>query len=236
MQNPASSIPNDQEPPQLAVFIDLRVADRAGAAALWQLLPDRRLFPDQEADMKTAVIALLLVTLALPAMAQGENFQVYFDDNYTQGAADCPGVGVLDTLYVVANNLNMFFTAAEFSVSLPAQLTWLADIPNTPLAIGNTQSGVAYSWTLPQNGFASYEICQILVTWNCDDCAGVVSPGWEVVVNRNLANPPAVTQPRVTRYPDIVLIDVIGNTSLICAQVPVEETSWGKLKALYDVD
>jgi hypothetical protein len=187
--------------------------------------------------MRTAVIALVLVTMgALPVMAQTENFQVYFDDNYTQASANCPGVGVVDTLYVVANNMNMWFSAAEFSVALPAQLTWFADMPNTPLAIGNTQSGVAYSWSLPQNGFAPYELCKMLVSWNCDDCAGVVSPGWTVVVNRNLANPPTVTNPRVTHYPDNVLIEVIGNTSLICAQVPVEDTSWGQLKALYNVD
>ena len=187
--------------------------------------------------MRTAVIALVLVTMgALPVMAQTENFQVYFDDLYTQGAANCPGVGVIDTLYVVTNNLNMFFTAAEFSVQLPPELTWLADLPNTTLAIGNTQSGVAYSWQLPQNGFAPYELCKILVSWNCNDCAGTPAPGGAVVVNKNLANPPAVTSPRVARYPDNTLIDVIGMTSLVCAQVPVEETSWGKLKALYDLN
>jgi len=172
----------------------------------------------------------------LPAMAQTENFQVYFDDLYQEGAADCPGMGVLDTLYVVANNLNEFFTAAEFSVQLPAELLWVADLPNTPLAIGNTQSGVAYSWSLPQDGFAPYELTRMLVTWNCNDCSGIPSPGGQVVVTKNLANPPAVLNPRFARHPDDVLIDVIGMTSLVCAQVPVEETSWGRVKALYNVD
>jgi hypothetical protein len=57
-----------------------------------------------------------------------------------------------------------------------------------------------------------------------------------VVVSKNLANPPSVVSPRFVRYSDGALIDVIGMTSLVCAQVPVEETSWGKLKALYTVD
>ena len=180
--------------------------------------------------MRTAVIALVLVTMALPAMAQSENFQIYFDDTYNQAAADCPGVGVLDTLYVVANNFNMWISAAEFAVSLPPQLQWIADMPNTPLAIGNTQSGVAYSWQLPQNGFAPFEATRILVSWNCDDCVGAQNSPVVVIPH------PVTTHARVSRFPDNVLVDGIGMTSLVCATVPVEETSWGKLKALYNVD
>ena len=117
-------------------------------------------------------------------------------------------------------------------MQLPAELTWIGDMPNTPLAIGNTQAGVAYSWQLPQSGFTPYALCRILVAWNCDDCAGTTFPGGQVVVIPH----PVTGFARVARYPDNVLVDGLGLTSLVCAQVPVEETSWGKLKALYDVE
>lgn len=186
--------------------------------------------------MKKAVIALLLVTMGvLPVLAQTENFQVYFDDNYTQATAECPAAPpgtVLDTLYVVANNFNMWVSAGELSVQYPAELAWIADIPNTPLAIGSTPTGVAYSWTLPQSAFGPFEVCKVLVSWMCNDCAGTAFPGGQVIVQPH----PQTGFARLVRYPDNVVVDGIGLTSLVCAQVPVEETTWGRLKALFETE
>lgn len=181
--------------------------------------------------MRLAVITMILVALAaMPLMAQTPNVQVFFDNGYSQAEKPCPpgtpGT-VMDTLYVVAQNFNMFINAMEFQVSLPPQLSWVADIPTTSIAIGNTQTGVAYTWSLPQDGFVPFEVLTMLVFWQCNSCL-------------NNQNAPIVVQGhpvsglvRASRWPDNVLVNGVGQTSLICSTVPVEETTWGQVKSLY---
>ena len=73
-------------------------------------------------------------------------------------------------------------------------------------------------------------VCEVLVTWMCDACVG--NENAELVVNPYFNQ----TDVQATRWPDNVLFTAIGMTSLVCATVPTEETSWGKVKALYSVD
>lgn len=175
------------------------------------------------------VLTVAFVSLwAYSATAQTPHVVVFFDENWTQTTGVCQGVGTLDNLYVVAVNFNMFINAIEYGVSYPPSLTWIADIPNTPLVIGNTPSGVATTWQLPQNGFDPLGVMEVLVSWNCDACG-------------SNANDPIVVGPhpvtgflRATRYPDNALVDGVGLTSLVCPVVPVEEKTWGGVKALYN--
>jgi len=185
----------------------------------------------REAAMRIIVIGLVLMAMAsAPVLAQTPIVQVYFDDQFT-AASDCPPgpIGtVVDTLYVYAQNFNMFMSAIDFSVSYPPQVSWLADTPmNNGLMVGNTPGGAAIAWSLPQNGFAPVQVCRVLVTWQCDACIG--NEDAEIVVGPYFNQ----TEVRATRWPDNVLFTAIGMRSLICATVPVESTSWGKVKALY---
>jgi hypothetical protein len=182
--------------------------------------------------MKTvAIVVALLVLASVPLAAQTPTVQVYFDENFS-GSGDCPSAPpgtVLDTLYVYANNFNMFMSSIEFQIDYPAQLSWVADVPSQDaLAIGTTPAGVALAWTIPQNAFEPFQMCQVLVTWQCDACAGLENTPL-VVVGHPFSN-----QVRAVRWPDNTEIIAVGMTSLICAVVPVEETSWGRVKALYN--
>jgi hypothetical protein len=185
------------------------------------------------------VSALLIMSIAVGASAQGvPNIQVYFDAAGSAAIhpAPCPGVGVIDTWHVIANNMNSFFNVVEYSISYPPAVTFLADIPepdplNQPaLVVGASgfPGGVALGWAIPMNGFSSIKVSGSLVAWNCSSCLG-------------FANSPVVVTPglngfvRVVKMPGNVPITVIGMTSILCADpVPVQETTWGNVKALYN--
>jgi hypothetical protein len=172
------------------------------------------------------------VTIAGSAYAQEPNIQVYFDD-MSSAQADCPPVGTpwnteFTTLWVVANNFDMYVAAVEFMIDYPPQLTWLGDIYNTDTVIGNSASGVSLAWTIPLDAFDRAVLMQATCAWACDGCAGNENTPVDVVPNPNQG------LLRALRWPDNVSFDVVGMRSLICATVPVEETTWGQIKSLYN--
>jgi hypothetical protein len=181
------------------------------------------------------VLAAAFVTVgAMGVSAQTPNIQVYFDSNLSQTAAECQGIGAPQTLYVVANNFNMFLSAVEYSIDYSglSSLFYLADIPVAPLNIGSTATGVASSWNIPQNAFGPMIVMTVLAQWNCDDCAGELA-NQSIVVE---PNPSALSgQVQAVRWPDNVVVVGLGMTSLVCpGPVPVAETTWGQIKSLYN--
>jgi hypothetical protein len=152
---------------------------------------------------------------------------VYFDQAYqTEAKNPCPGIGVFDNLYIALVNANVFVSGVEFAVNYPPQLTWVADLNTPPVTVGNTPNGISMGFALPQNGFSALEVCQVLVMWNCDGCSVFNVP---VVVTAN----PNTGFLGFTDFPNYSLFPAVGLTSLICATVPTEETTWGKVKSLY---
>jgi hypothetical protein len=174
------------------------------------------------------VVALGLIALGAQTVAaqQLPHLMLYFDDLYTVGSKDCPGVA-LDSCYIVAKNFDMWLQAIEFQVLYPPEMAWIADDAGTALVIGDTPSGIAASWPLPQNAFVPYAVAKVTFMWNC--VAGC--PQTDVPIR--IISHPGSTKLRAIRWPDLGEIFPIGMTSLICAIIPVEETSWGKIKALY---
>lgn len=184
-------------------------------------------------------VALALVGLvAHNANAQIPNVVVYFDAQYyTQTQIDCQGDMVTQNWYIVANNLNTRIKAIEYAVQYPLAATHLADI-DVPGAIsfGTTDTGVATGYGSTPDGFLdAFQpalLMTVLVQWHCDTCLD--PPGYSdqaVVVVPHLVTGFL----RAVRWPDDFLMPLVGMTSIICPEVvPVEETSWGQLKALYD--
>ena len=173
-----------------------------------------------------ACVAGMLTASA--ALAQTPNIQVYFDNVYTQTARDCPGAAAFDTLYVVGNNFNMWIMAAEFMIDYSPSLVWLGDTPNdTPLALGSSPTGIAITWNLPRNGWGPVLMMQAQVLWQCTDCLVTDIPV-------SVLPYPSSGKVRAVRWPDVVAVDAVGMTSLICSTVPVERTTWGQIKSLFD--
>jgi hypothetical protein len=184
----------------------------------------------EESPMRTALVALLILALGQVAMAQTPYFQIYFDDAHTMAAMDCPPAPpgtVLDTLHVVAHNFNNFIIATEFSIDYSSKLTWLGDITTADVVIGNSPIGISQAWQYPLNAFTPLRVMSAQVLWMCSGCAG--SDNTPVVV---MPNPDTDVLAYVS-WPGLEAIPAVGMTSLICATVPVEETSWGRIKALY---
>lgn len=178
--------------------------------------------------------AALVGMLALNANAQTPNVQVYFDPLFHNASADCPGngFGAPDTLYCVANNFNILMSALEFQVTYPPQLVWIADLPQgeyqAPLVIGDTPTGIALSWPVRQDATVSMCAVQVIVTWNCTDCNG--NQNAPIVVGPN----PQSGLLRAIEWQTYRQVLGIGMTSLVCATVPTQQSTWGKIKAQYN--
>jgi hypothetical protein len=187
--------------------------------------------------MKKALLIFAIVgTIAIAGTASAQapmNIQIYFDNTFQEAAANCPDDppgSVIDTIYVVGHNFDMWLQAAEFMVAYPTQMWWLGDQYDTDLHIGNTKDGISLAWNLPKNGFGATLLCTATFAWQCQGCGGVTGDGYPLDVVPN----PNQGYLRIVRWPDAVAFDVIGMRSYVCPQVPVEETTWGQIKALYN--
>jgi hypothetical protein len=180
------------------------------------------------------VLAAAFVGLtAVGAYAQIANVQWFFDENLTQTSKDCDGSSN-QTGYVVAINFNAFITAVEYMIVYPSDLVPTFDISvnEFQLNIGNTSTGVASTWSLPLDTFQPTVIMQVLYDWNqCGNCNPAANKNQPVLA----AADPVSGLLQYLRFPDNASFTAIGMTSLVCpGTVPVEETSWGAVKALYD--
>jgi len=192
--------------------------------------------------MKKALAGVLAVALvgvmAGSAMAQVPNVQVYFDPNYTQTQAQCPGtppfLGLPVELHVVMNIWNMNVTGVDFSISYPPALMWLNDTlpdPLTMVSIGDSPGGIAiaYANCCDQDGFQPIEVLKPVVLWGVCDCN---QPPQALVVGGYA--PLGKTTPSAIRKEDFVEFSGLGMTSLICpGPIATEQSTWGQVKALY---
>jgi hypothetical protein len=178
----------------------------------------------------TVVFALVILTMvgATVASAQTPFIAVYFDQHPNFSLQkDCPGPGA-DELYVMLVNANAFVSGAEYMISYPGSMTYLADTNTPPVTVGNSPTGIALGFNLPQNGYFALLLHTVSIFWNCSDCTATNDP---IEVLPSPFNPSGNIQ--FTDWPNYGLFDAIGLTSQVCATVATEETTWGQVKALY---
>ena len=161
-----------------------------------------------------------IVNAQIPAIA------VYFDTGQNK---DCLGVGILETLAVVGLNYPACLSSAEFAISYPLAVAFLGDIPGPgTLTIGNSPTGITVMWAVPPGGiFQPILILNVDVMWLCDSCeppfidnliCPVPHPGSGFLGFRDCSG---------SAHP------AVGICAGICLTNPTEETTWGKVKALY---
>jgi hypothetical protein len=126
----------------------------------------------------------------------------------------------------VASNFGMWMSAIEYGIIYPPQLLFIGD-DTGGLDIGNSASGIATSWPFPINAFSPVLVNKIKFFYLCQLCYETDIP---IVVVQH----PITGFLRAVRWPDNVLFNGVGLTSLICPTVPAEETTWGNIKALYN--
>jgi hypothetical protein len=176
-----------------------------------------------------AVAVFALVTLLSGAVcAQTPYIATYFDAAYSQETSPnpCPGIGVVDYMWVALANTNTFITGVEFKVAYPPQMIFLADLDTQPVTVGTTNAGFSMSWALPQNGFYKIPVCKVQFLWACDFCP---APNIPIVVVPN----PFTGFLGYTDFPAYAPFNAVGLTALICQTIPANESTWGKVKSLY---
>lgn len=193
------------------------------------------------------VIATAIICIgASVAGAQVPNVQVYFDPLLQTTQADCGDhfVGHVDSLYVVMNNFNMFVSTVEFSIDIQCagapwnRLVYLGDsfygtnvVGPPPLVLGNSLTGVTATWPLPQNAFNPFICMKIKVLWQCDACP-VAPPfdGCPIIVMPHMMT--GLLQ--AIEWQTFRQVQGVGMASLVCPEpISTEETTWGRVKALY---
>jgi hypothetical protein len=180
-----------------------------------------------------AIFAVAIVGLGVGVNAQTPNVTVYFDEYASETSADCPTepVGtVYDEFLVVANNFNMWMNAIEYKIEFPPQIAWDGDVAvDNTLVLGFSWQGTAIVFTLPGQAFGPLVVQKVQFVWMCDNCSEANQNAPVKVVPY-----PDSGKIRALRYPDLFEVQAIGMTSLICATIPNEDTTWGKVKALYE--
>jgi hypothetical protein len=181
--------------------------------------------------MKKLLAATMVLAIGLglgaDALAQTPFVGVFFDEPLTRMDKNCPNGGGVDSAFVVARNFNAFIMGLEYSINYGPTVTWLSDYGYPPVTIGSTPTGISEGFPLPQNGFEPIIVCKIIFLWNCDGCTLTDDP---IVVSPH----PLTGFVRAVDFPNYDFINAVGMTSLICATVPTQDTSWGKIKSLYD--
>lgn len=179
------------------------------------------------------VVAIAIGLFASVSSAQTPHVVVYFDNTMTQMDACCPlepAGTVLQTLYVVANNFNMWVSGIEYMIDYPPALMFLGDfIGDHQLSIGQSTTGIGVTWPLPANGFDPLLCQKANVLWMC-------TAGDAVYDQLLMVLPyPSSGKVRAIRWPDEAEFLGVGLTSVICpTEIPVQETTWGGIKALYN--
>ncbi|MHC4181681.1 MAG: hypothetical protein ACYSWU_29685, partial [Planctomycetota bacterium] len=139
---------------------------------------------------------------------------------------NCPPGGGLDSVFVVAQEFGSLITGLELAVNFPGTMIWLADVGTPPVTFGDSQAGISMGFPAPEDGFGRFAAYKIMFNWNCTGCGTTDDPA--VVVPH-----PVSGFVGATGFPAFQPISAVGMTSLVCATVPVEDTTWGRVKALY---
>jgi hypothetical protein len=205
--------------------------------------------------MKKTVIGLtVLLSLILAATAgnaQTPRLQIFFDDDLTVAGKNCPAapIGtVLDSMFFVVQNFNGWLSALEFRIDYPDRIFWWTDrYPSNALTIGSSPNGVAIAWPHPFNAFGPAVVGMATFVWMCNSCMGGSSGAGCAGVSSVICPVayPSSGLIRAVRWPDQVLINAVAGGAAICPlacggvpqcpelPVPVEETTWGQIKAMY---
>jgi hypothetical protein len=180
-------------------------------------------------DHRRAVVVLAFVSslLAFSARAQVPIIQVYLDDEFQITDAVCPGFGLVDTLYVVASNFSVPIVDVEYQILGFGSFSPLFDIlPSGFTATGFSGAGINVSFGGPADATGLFLVERIGGGWFCADCTGPI-------LTLSVVPHPDSGKIQATAWPTLSKIEAAGGINILCTSIPVRETTWGKVKALF---
>jgi hypothetical protein len=169
------------------------------------------------------VLAITAVLIALSSLcfAQTPYVIVLFENG--QPASECTGDTQL--AYVMAKNFNCFMTAIEYQITYESHIIQEGeDYPPFTLQIGTTASGFSESFTTPVNAYVP--VLTATVRFHC--LCGALGDRTMVVGPNPYSGYVRAVDTKAT------FVYGYGETSILCPSVPTEESSWGKIKSLYE--
>ncbi|MHC4326314.1 MAG: hypothetical protein ACYSUX_18745 [Planctomycetota bacterium] len=177
---------------------------------------------------KALLLAICLMLAASMAFAQAGNLGVFADP----AGLSCTLTMATTTVYVVhINTANA--TACQFALAAPMGLMHIATVAGTGhLVLGDAVNGAGVSYGICKSGpiYAAMVIYTATTgPMPCDLITVVADPS---------GNPPGIYMADCTT-PNPVQFEITTGGSAIFSDgtcpcdVPVEDTSWGKIKSLY---
>jgi hypothetical protein len=184
---------------------------------------------------KAALLIIVVLCCASVAFAQLPGSVAPFADAAGTSCqmADAPGIGYV----YMYHNYTTGATASEFKVVLPACVIWLADNSTFPLKSGNFKDGTSIPYQSCLLGPVNLGFMLLSMTGACPPCTYV-----SVIENPNSLPPPNPGDVYVVDCtpgdPQLMVAtggEMIINPNPTCeCDVPVEDTTWGQVKALFE--
>jgi len=181
--------------------------------------------------MRTTILFILAASflLALPVFGQTPYVAIFFDEDLQQTGRTPPGPAVIDTLFIVAGNFNMFASSIEYRMEENTDyLILLADLVDFGTVEGHSYSGIRIHYDPPLDATADVLVERIIVMWVWEGMCRFVNVPLRIFPH------PESGKIQAIRWPDLVPVEAVGHTAYICPTVPIEETSWGRIKGLYE--
>ena len=183
----------------------------------------------------TLAFGLLWALVPHRVAAQAPFIQAYYDDQFTVSTMNSPGIGVLDTVYVVAKNIGTSISSIEYSVDYSAGLTFIFDLFLAGNADGTTVGGVKHTWSGPISVTEPLLLATVLVQWTFSNCAIIDFICVNPLPNSGVIQATTESGPLLLTGKGSWICGVLGDPPITCwlAPVPVHETRWGQIKAMY---
>lgn len=109
----------------------------------------------------------------------------------------------------------------------PGNLLIVQDLlPNGYTGDGYSWDGIRVSFGGPVDASAKLLVERIVVIWTCESCSGGV-------VFFTVEPHPDTGKIQATGWPDLMKIEATGGSNDLCGVLPVEPSTWGRIKALY---
>jgi hypothetical protein len=179
--------------------------------------------------------ALFLVQLGMVTTAGADAPKQAFATFKMGGihSGTCDYAGQIKELYIYGLNINEFYTAVEYRLVLCGCLMPIGVVyhSNTVVTNGNPWTGVQQAFYPPINGFFPgldlWATVFVQCGGSCDDCSGDNL----LFIDEHPVSQ-AIQGTRADKF--ATLFPIVGLTTILCPNsIGTEETTWGKVKALY---
>ncbi len=178
------------------------------------------------------VVLILVLGLFLPnqeAIGTTPSIATYFDENGLQ-IEICDGYRFSD-IHVVALNVNAWVSSFRYKIEFPPPFTFLGGFGFVadPIVDGTADTGIEISYPSPVYFGANQLIHTAGVVWTCSyGC-----PYSNVYIAP--VPFPGLTEIEVDVVQGETTTTLFLNTSaaVLCPTLPVQQQTWGKIKALY---